>query len=184
MTDIYSLATKVLVWLGPEADNSTSALNTLREISNMVEVGFLGNSMSPSSNARYSDEFAWFDKTKTLIYRTEQYMPIHHLFRRPWFERLWMQQEIRSATSAILVCGFKTLPWPAFARASFALWHKHTDDRQLGNHAAPFKERRRHIYSLCTSRTREFPRPPDSDEAMQMHRSARSRVCASRPPRL
>ena len=152
MADIYSLAKEVLVWLGPEADNSTSALDTLRNMGSLVEVDFRANTMSPSSNAKYSDEFALSDPTKTLIFRTKQFMPIHHLFGRPWFERLWIQQEIRLATSAIIVCGFQTLPWPAFARASFVLWGRPIDDTELGNHGAAFKERRGHVNSLCTGR--------------------------------
>ncbi|KAL9044815.1 MAG: hypothetical protein Q9214_002074 [Letrouitia sp. 1 TL-2023] len=152
MADVYSLAKKVLAWIGPEADNSTYALNTLRDINNVIDVDFFGMSILPSSNVRYSDESAWSDKTKTIIYNTEKFMPIHHLFGRPWFERLWIQQEIRLAVRAILVCGFQTLPWSAFAQASYALNHKHADDRQLGNCAASFKERRRHVSALCTGR--------------------------------
>ena len=151
MADIYSLAKKVLVWLGPEADNSSSALDLLRDIGNLVEVDSSGTSMSPSSEARYRREFGWSDNTKTLIL-TEKFMPVHHLYGRPWFGRLWIQQEIRLATSAVLVCGFQNLPWPVFARASYALWLKHIDDRQFGNDAALFKERRRHVHSLCTAR--------------------------------
>lgn len=152
MADIYSLAKEVLVWLGPEADNSTSAMETLRNMGNLVEIDFSSNTLSPSSNARYSDEFALSDPAQTLICTAKQFMPIHLLFGRPWFERLWIQQEIRLATSALIVCGFQTLPWPAFTRASAALWGRRIDDKELGNHAAAFKQRRSHINSLCTGR--------------------------------
>ena len=152
MADIYSLAKEVLVWLGPEADNSTSALDTLRNIGNLVEVDIRANTMSPSSNAKYSDDFHWSDPTKTLFCGTEQFMPIYHLFGRPWFERLWIQQEIRLATSAIIVCGFQTLPWLTFARASAVLWGRPIDDEDFGDRAAPFKERRQHVNALCTGR--------------------------------
>ena len=67
MADIYSLAKEVLVWLGPEADNSTSALDTLRNMGNLVEVDFRANTMSPSSNAKYSDDFHWSDPMKPLF---------------------------------------------------------------------------------------------------------------------
>ena len=152
MADIYTLAKEVLVWLGPEADNSTSALETLRNMGNLVEIDFATNTLSPSSNARYRDEIDLSNPTKRLICTAERYMPIHLLFGRPWFERLWIQQEIRLATSAIIVCGFQTLPWPVFVRASATLWGRPIDDKDLGDHAAPFKGRRSHINSLCTGR--------------------------------
>ena len=152
MADIYTLAKEVLVWLGPEADNSTSALETLRNMGNLVEIDFATNTLSPSSNARYRDEIDLSNPTKKLICTFERYMPIHLLFGRAWFERLWIQQEIRLATSAIVVCGFQTLPWPVFVRASATLWGRPIDDKDLGDHAAPFKERRSHINSLCTGR--------------------------------
>ena len=152
MADIYTLAKEVLVWLGPEADNSTSALETLRNMGNLVEIDFAANTMSPSSNARYRDEIDLSNPSRKLLCTAERYMPIHLLFGRPWFERLWIQQEIRLATSAIIVCGFQTLPWPVFARASAAMWGRLIDDKEFGNHAASFEERRSHINSLCTGR--------------------------------
>ena len=110
MAGIYSLAKEVLVWLGPEADNSTSALETLRKMGNLVEVNFSANTLSPSSNAKYSDELALANPMQKLLCTAERVMPIHLLFGRPWFERLWIQQEIRLATSATIICGFQTLP--------------------------------------------------------------------------
>jgi hypothetical protein len=38
MGDIYALAERVIVWLGPKADGSSLALKTLDHIGSMVEV--------------------------------------------------------------------------------------------------------------------------------------------------
>ena len=68
MADIYTLAKEVLVWLGPEADNSTSALETLRNMGNLVEIDFATNTLSPSSNARYRDEIDLSNPCRFIFY--------------------------------------------------------------------------------------------------------------------
>ena len=41
---------------------------------------------------------------------------------RPWFERLWVQQEIRLANDdTILMCGFYTVLWRSFAKAIYCM---------------------------------------------------------------
>ena len=80
-------------------------------------------------------------------------MPLCHLFGRPWFEGLWIQQEIRLAQSAVLICGFHKLSWPAFRKAAETLWLKTIDDKEIGllTYGPILKERRRHVRALCIS---------------------------------
>jgi hypothetical protein len=53
MTDIYSLTKNVLVWAGPEADNSTLTLDVLRDLSTKVEVDFKGAMLMPPKVANF-----------------------------------------------------------------------------------------------------------------------------------
>jgi hypothetical protein len=53
MTDIYSLTKNVLVWVGPEAENSTLALDVLRDLSTKVEVDFKGAMLMPPKVANF-----------------------------------------------------------------------------------------------------------------------------------
>jgi hypothetical protein len=124
MTDIYSLAKNVLVWVGPEADNSVLALDVLRDLSTRVEVDFKGHMLMPPKSAgsgRRNRESHWRDNKQALPYTKVKVVPLCHLFERPWFERLWIQQEIRLAQSAILICGFHKLSWMAFRKAAETL---------------------------------------------------------------
>lgn len=119
MTDIYSLTKNVLVWVGPEADNSTLALDVLRDLSTKVEVDFKGHMLMPpkgATSSRRNPESHWWHTKQPLPYTKVELMPLCHLFGRPWFERLWIQQEIRLAQSAVLLCGFHKLSWPALEK--------------------------------------------------------------------
>jgi hypothetical protein len=155
MTDIYSLTKNVLVWVGPEADNSTLALDVLRDLSTKVEVDFKGHMLMPpkgATSSRRNPESHWWHTKQPLPYTKVELMPLCHLFGRPWFERLWIQQEIRLAQSAVLLCGFHKLSWPAFRKAVETLWLKTVDDKEIGllTYGPIFKERRRHVRALCT----------------------------------
>jgi hypothetical protein len=155
MTDIYSLTKNVLVWVGPEAENSTLALDVLRDLSTKVEVDFKGHMLMPPkgvSSSRRTPESHWWHTKQPLPYTKVELMPLCHLFGRPWFERLWIQQEIRLAQSAVLICGFHKLSWPAFRKAAETLWLKTVDDKEIGllTYGPIFRERRRHVRALCT----------------------------------
>jgi Heterokaryon incompatibility protein (HET) len=155
MTDIYSLAKNVLVWVGPESDNSVLALDILRDLSTRFEVDFQGHMLMPPkgiTSSQLDRESHWWDTKQTLPYTKVELMPLCHLFGRPWFERLWIQQEIRLAQSSVLMCGFHKLSWPAFRKAAEALWLKAVDDKEIGllTYGPIFKERRKHVRALCT----------------------------------
>ncbi|RDW74779.1 hypothetical protein BP6252_05921 [Coleophoma cylindrospora] len=91
MGDIYANAAKVVVWLGPSADNSPLAF----DIFNAVKLSSYEDSKLP------------------VDMRTIR--ALAKLLSRPWFERLWVWQEIHLAKpNAILICGTNTVTWKSF----------------------------------------------------------------------
>ena len=71
----------------------------------------------------------------------DQHLSIHFLLCRPWFERLWVLQEIYLADqkAAIVACGHQTIPWSTFRRAWAYSYIKPT--RPNFKHALDFRHR-------------------------------------------
>ncbi|KAH8594353.1 heterokaryon incompatibility protein-domain-containing protein, partial [Bisporella sp. PMI_857] len=67
MGNIYCSATKVIAWLGSEDDDSTHALQFLDKLSSEITV---------------------------LVMNRRECNAIYRLLMRPWFERVWIIQEI------------------------------------------------------------------------------------------
>jgi hypothetical protein len=150
MTDIYKLADMVLVWLGPEGDNSSFALEVLHSLSTKVDIDWIRDDMKPSDDAESNGEAHWSDLSVTLPYGAEELIPIHHLFQRFWFERLWIRQEVRMAKCAVVICGFDTILWQNFRNAVYCLQSKDIALHHLvGTSGQLFFDRCKMIYNLC-----------------------------------
>ena len=100
MKDVYSMAGRVVVWLGPEMDNSKHAMVTLHDLSLEIEVDWRILAMKPAANR----EPSWADGFCPLPYDVETLQAISDLLHRSWFERLWIWQEITFADLTLLSC--------------------------------------------------------------------------------
>lgn len=110
MPDIYSLAHGVVVWLGPEKDNSNVVMEVLNDIGQDVTMDWnlLLYRVDPCSSL-YS---------RGLDLSPPQWLSIMNLLSRSWFDRLWVVQEICLARKWVrMVCGFKIIPFVTFGNA-------------------------------------------------------------------
>ncbi|TID18699.1 heterokaryon incompatibility protein [Venturia nashicola] len=100
MSTIYSMAASVAIWLGPEEDDSSLAMDFLRGVAERADSP---ESISRAiySEARHHD----FDATVAL-------------FEREYWDRLWVIQEVLNAQTLSVYCGRSKLPWSVFTRAS------------------------------------------------------------------
>lgn len=110
MGDVYEKAAHVVIWLGPEADDSNHALNILRDIGSQVTVDWNMQSMTPTPNAR-DPSLADID---TPFPDDGHYTPrdanaVEALLNRSWFERLWVLQEQALANNATFQAGHSTI---------------------------------------------------------------------------
>lgn len=122
MADLYRLADRVVVWLGPEKNNSAWGIRILNHLDSQIKVDFFTNEMKPASNEA---EPHWSDIRKILPYGDEELIAINAVLSRPWFERLWVQQEIRLANpNAISLCGWDMIAWQSLRRAILCLFFK------------------------------------------------------------
>jgi hypothetical protein len=122
MSDIYSLADRVIVWLGPEENNSTVAMKLLASLDANIEVDWEYRTMRPSS---LSNEFHWGDQSKMLPYNQREFAALAALLNRSWYERLWILQEMLLANArAVIMCGFTTMLWNGFRNCVYCLMFK------------------------------------------------------------
>lgn len=120
MDKIYTLASRVVVWLGMPApdDPHEHGLEILQYLGDEIEFGKDGTIL-PSPTA--CEDF-WFHPRIELPYSDDDYAAIINLLQRSWFDRLWIWQEIQLGThKTTMLLGNTTAEWYAVRRALLCL---------------------------------------------------------------
>ncbi|KAJ4288119.1 hypothetical protein N0V90_012136 [Kalmusia sp. IMI 367209] len=107
MRRIYKRATGVHIWLGDESDDSSKALDVLTTLG------------APPTHAPGEKTIHYPSFSKLEI--ENHWKALRALFKRPWFERVWIRQEIALHYNVVLSCGDKTLDMSILAPALFTL---------------------------------------------------------------
>ncbi|KAK8214812.1 hypothetical protein M8818_002395 [Zalaria obscura] len=96
MYSIYTGASSVCVWLGPEKEHSSLALGFVKEILDISR----------------------FETIVKDVHYTEKWHALKSLMKRDWFTRRWVVQEIALAQRATLHCGnYPPVSWNEFEDA-------------------------------------------------------------------
>lgn len=149
MANIYRKAKSVIVWLGPESPDSSAALNLLREMGSKIKVDWITEGVEPAQDASEADMHWGYDNILLPLNESER-NTIYNLVSRPWFERLWIWQEVAFAPpTSIVMCGREVIPWKVFKDASLIYFNK------MVKRSAQYKEyaqvigRHQLVYMLC-----------------------------------
>jgi hypothetical protein len=110
MSRIYRPATRVLVWLGEAHDESDMLIDFLTNAKG--DFGLVWHFPGQSCKPRVE-----LTEEKVVLVR-DAFLA---LCRRPYWRRVWIIQEILSASSLDLLCGTKRLPWALFGPALASL---------------------------------------------------------------
>lgn len=108
MRTIYKSAVTVLIWLGDEADESSSAIKLIPRVADDVP-----------------DRVSADGVRRGEIHSgtPEEWRALKALLTRPWFSRMWILQELGVALSATVVCGNQRISWH---EVSNMIDHMHT----------------------------------------------------------
>ncbi|EPE33296.1 Heterokaryon incompatibility protein, putative [Glarea lozoyensis ATCC 20868] len=109
MRRIYKKATSVHVWLGEEEDDSSMAIDLLN---------ILG---APPKNAPGEKTIEYPTFTEDTVVR--HWNALRALFKRPWWERVWVRQEVALPLMVKMWCGSKSFDLNSLAPALFMLKH-------------------------------------------------------------
>lgn len=120
MSTLYRRAERVIIWLGPKSEDPSSSLA-------LSTLGYLGQQVELSRGmvrfaAPDAHEHEWFRAICPLPYTDDIWDSIHSLLGRPYFQRLWIVQEVLLAKPATVVaCGHDQVLWYHFVRAIVCL---------------------------------------------------------------
>lgn len=106
MLDIYKNASRVIVWLGEESEDSHLAMVSMNHLDQREQ--------RKDITFRVHDE-GCYNKLKRLCEAQCQF------FERPWFRRGWIRQEISVAKDIVVVCGRDTIGWYPMKRSAARL---------------------------------------------------------------
>jgi len=117
MNSIYRCAERVVVWLGPEANDSDFAIDTIRSWSKMIPKDAFA-----SDNA-YWEKVASIKPSDPLFCGPpgtdghRAWLAIRSLWERSWWRRAWIVQEATLSASQRLelLCGNQSIYWDDFA---------------------------------------------------------------------
>ncbi|KAJ5817097.1 hypothetical protein N7447_009330 [Penicillium robsamsonii] len=105
MKDIYTRASRVFVWLGPAADNSDDVMDymsTLDGIPDLLE----------HKKWVYADTGSWdWGECRPWQPLPVSSKSVDSFFLRPWFSRVWIQQEAAVNPNTVVLCGGKEAKW-------------------------------------------------------------------------
>lgn len=102
MGEIYNKAQQVVVWLGPDDDDTSVALGTIETLSAGVVVVWHRRNFT----TRPDSEAEIVRKTpRQSTVSPAQWAALKGFINRPWFQRLWIRQEVGLASKFVVQCG-------------------------------------------------------------------------------
>ena len=151
MADVYSKTKQVVVWLGPAGPHTDTAIRALNFLSTKIQANWAFWRTTPAQGNGEADNH-WSDPESSLPYDSNIVAGIQDLYGREWFERLWIQQEIRLANAeAVVVCGQTSILWSDLRKAALCLFNKSSLDSAIN------KDRLRHVWSIGDSGYTNLP---------------------------
>ncbi|KAI4260581.1 MAG: hypothetical protein L6R42_003991 [Xanthoria sp. 1 TBL-2021] len=131
MPNIYTSAKGVIVWLGPESDDTAIAMNAIQDLGSRVTVDWDLRTMAPASESHFDPDS---EKSYDAVEPSPQvWRSIHNLLGRAWFERLWIIQEVCLAgKNTHVVCGSVEISYEHFGNGICYLTNwKGVDEPQI-----------------------------------------------------
>jgi hypothetical protein len=98
MKDIYSKASKVLVWTGPEGEDSNLAIDLL---------DLLSSRSNPERNS--ARKGSWREDYQSPF--KKEWKALYKFTRRPYWFRTWIIQELVVGEDILILCGPRAISW-------------------------------------------------------------------------
>lgn len=125
MARIYQSATEVIAWLGESGDGSDSALKLL----NRCGTALAAHELHTPHDLLPIHDFEWLLSAVEDLYDERAWKAIPHLYKRPYWNRLWIAQEFVLTRKVVLQCGFECFDAThLFADYFFSAWENSLPD--------------------------------------------------------
>ena len=136
MRDIYRQAREVPVWLGPECENSSQCLPLVPKLAEVWEK----RDDAAQGKGEQSQSVLSSQEVKELGL-PELSDPVWEMLKRvlhrPWFERVWVIQEVALSKRATIICGDEKVIWEDLLESAFLISegviHSDMEGSDVGN---------------------------------------------------
>lgn len=128
MRQIYYKAKKVIVWLGSEDDTTVLALATMQNIFESCRSIWHNRPGDEECLMELAtDEEYWQSLRENIVQKASPQWPddpktctnaLQTFFRRPWFSRVWVIQEVQGCPHITMQVGGTTVSWTIVASAA------------------------------------------------------------------
>jgi hypothetical protein len=118
MNPIFKCAQRVVAYLGPSAPSTPLAVDLITRVGtiakNMTGDMFLWDSEQYDADALKTYEEISAEESEKLgipFSDTASWDALFEFYDRPWYERIWIVQEMLPSRNAVVVCGAHSVPW-------------------------------------------------------------------------
>ncbi|KAF2826061.1 hypothetical protein CC86DRAFT_324930 [Ophiobolus disseminans] len=123
MGEIYSMADRVIMWLGIRENGSDKALHIIELMTQYVEMDW-DKSQIRSSHKCPDREKHWGDLTANLPFYSGTLNPVLTFFEKSYFKRLWIRQETALARFSVVQCGTRIISGEKLRIAAACFYRK------------------------------------------------------------
>jgi hypothetical protein len=106
MGRIYASALQVIAWLGPPSCDSDLAINFM---------GHLNKSITILVQAKIPITMDSLTQSTDCGFPSPRWTALARFLQRPWFQRVWIVQEITLAKDVLMICGDIGIQWKPLA---------------------------------------------------------------------
>jgi hypothetical protein len=117
MADVYSRASKMIIWLGEaehESDSAFTLIRMLHEIFYDEKFNRNINNREPRMNSAMLGAMREHPVTTP---HSSAWMALGKLMERPWFRRTWVIQEVVLSARCEVICGGRNISWDELVHA-------------------------------------------------------------------
>lgn len=113
--EIYRLAKRTICYVGPPYDDCDIAIRELEWLGSLIELTSNGASFVMTPDCTYPDIMI---AARPLPFDDQAWEAIDSFVRRPWFNRVWVTQEVKLAkANSVLQSGHDTISLSLFRKA-------------------------------------------------------------------
>ncbi|KAL2210017.1 hypothetical protein CC79DRAFT_1330437 [Sarocladium strictum] len=166
MHRIYSSARSVQIWLGRPDAHSIIALRTMAGLDSAKYVREHQTVIYKEQESSYRDKTCFFDRDardETEAFK-EEAIALVEFVSRPWFNRVWVQQEAAVCRHLHISCGRESVEWSQVFSLAWILLPAYTIEwpDYLPYPFTTVQRKLRAIVSIQSWRTSLFPVDPES----------------------
>src|SRR6266536_5409514 len=107
MSEIYGASKRVIVWLGQEDEFFEDALSLIKSVGSIPVERHPEVTLQDWFNQQTAFHRLGLQQAPEISY----WLGIIASFNRPFFERIWIVQEVILAKDVMVACGNETFPW-------------------------------------------------------------------------